>query len=196
MRKTKRSSLLFSFLAVIIGLSVTAILVHSESTCASVSTQKIKVIIELDEVNFLDQEPVIIKNRVMVPLRAVFQHKYVQAEVKWEPLNQSITATDRTGRKVVFKIGNHEYQIITRGEIETRYSDAVPVIENGRTLLPLRALAEAFNFQVDWSETKKRVEIKEKQGNSLSDRELMSPEEWAEYLKTGGQSVKDPCKYT
>lgn len=81
MRKTKRSSLLFSFLAVIIGLSVTAILVHSESTCASVSTQKIKVIIELDEVNFLDQEPVIIKNRVMVPLRAVFQHKYVQAEV-------------------------------------------------------------------------------------------------------------------
>lgn len=195
MRINKKSSLLFFLLIAVLGLSFMRIIFYSENTYGSVSTKGITVLIEKEQVKFPDQDPVIIQNRVMVPMRTVYQHKYVQAEVRWEPLNQSITAIDQTGRKVVFKIGKCNYQIITRGEIDEKYSDVAPVIENGRTLLPLRALAEAFNFQVDWIETEKRVELKEKPGNSPSDRELMAPEDWAEYLKTGRKPVAD-CKFT
>jgi hypothetical protein len=185
MRKTKRQALFFSLLLAVITLSFSAVVCHSETAYGSVDTQKIAVLIEEDQVNFIDQDPVIIQDRVMVPMRAVFQHKYVQAEVKWESLNQSITATDQTGRKVIFKIGNHNYQVINMGKTETKYSDVAPVIENNRTLLPLRVLSEALNFQVDWIGAERKVEINEKPGNSLGARKLMPPRQWEMYLKTG-----------
>jgi len=52
-------------------------------------------------------------------------------------------------------------------------------------LLPLRALSESLDFQVDWIDKERKVEITEKEGKN---RKLLSPERWQEYLKKGGKA--------
>jgi hypothetical protein len=120
----------------------------------------------------------------MVPIRAVFEHKFVQAEVSWDEEESTVTAKDRTGRTVILRIGDNNYRVRYRGEDEYKYTDVAPIIENGRTLLPLRAISESLNFQVDWMEKEKKVDIKEKYGYN---RKLLSPESWQTYLKKGGK---------
>jgi hypothetical protein len=46
-------------------------------------------------------------------------------------------------------------------------------------------LSESLDFKVDWIGEEKKVEIKEKPGNK---RKLLSSEEWAAYLKKGGNA--------
>jgi hypothetical protein len=152
----------------------------------SVEEQKeITVFVREDQVKFADQKPVIIGGRTMVPVRAVFEHKYVQAEVKWDAQNRTVTAEDRSGKKIVFRIGENNYRVEFKGSDEYKYADVAPVIENGRTLLPLRALSESLNFQVDWIEKERKVEIKEKPGCS---RQLLLHSQWEAYLKKGGKT--------
>ena len=146
--------------------------------------KEITVFVRKDQVEFPDQKPVIIMGRTMVPVRAVFEHKYVQAKVTWDAENRTVTAKDRSGKTIVFRIGENNYRVIYRGKEEYQYSDVAPVIQNGRTLLPLRALSESLNFQVDWLDQERKVELKEKTGYY---RELMPEAQWEKYLKNGGQ---------
>ncbi|MDD2402466.1 MAG: copper amine oxidase N-terminal domain-containing protein [Clostridia bacterium] len=145
----------------------------------------ITVFINQEQVIFPDQQPVIIRGRTMVPIRAVFEHKFVQAKVRWDEESRTVTATDKNNRKIVFRIdeNNYSYQ---HGidDTEYRYSDVAPIIENSRTLLPLRALSESLDFQVEWIDEERKVEITEKPG---SKRILMSPYQWELYLKNGGK---------
>jgi hypothetical protein len=144
-----------------------------------VEQKEITVFVRKDQVKFPDQKPVIIMGRTMVPVRAVFEHKYVQAKVIWDAENRTVTAKDRSGKTVIFRIGENNYRVIYRGKEEYQYSDVAPVIQNGRTLLPLRALSESLNFQVDWLDQERKVELKEKTGYY---RELMSEAQWEKYL--------------
>lgn len=143
---------------------------------------EVTVFINGKQVEFPDQKPIIIQGRTMVPIRAVFEHPDVQAEVKWNEEERTVTATDRSGKTIVFRIGENNYRVKTGLNEELKYSDVAPVIENSRTLLPLRALSESLDFQVDWIEDERKVEIKEKPGNK---RKLLSPEEWAAFLQGG-----------
>jgi hypothetical protein len=145
-------------------------------------TTEVTVFINGKQVEFPDQKPIIIQGRTMVPIRAVFEHPDVQAEVKWNEEERTVTATDRSGKTIVFRIGENNYRVKTGLNEELKYSDVAPVIENSRTLLPLRALSESLDFQVDWIEDERKVEIKEKPGNK---RKLLPPEEWAAYLRGG-----------
>jgi hypothetical protein len=147
--------------------------------------KEITVFVQEDQVMFPDQKPIIIGGRTMVPVRAVFEHKKVQAEVTWDAQNRTVTAEDRNGRVVVFRIGENDFRVEIKGinaREEYKYADVAPVIENGRTLLPLRALSEALEFQVDWIEAERKVEIKEK---SPRGRRLMPEDDWEEYLRKG-----------
>ncbi|HPS28553.1 MAG TPA: copper amine oxidase N-terminal domain-containing protein, partial [Candidatus Paceibacterota bacterium] len=55
------------------------------------------------------------------------------------------------GQKLVLTIGKNTAAL--NGKVVSIDSDprVVPTITNGRTLLPLRFVAEAFGFQVDWN---------------------------------------------
>ncbi|MGI6605489.1 MAG: copper amine oxidase N-terminal domain-containing protein [Peptococcia bacterium] len=141
---------------------------------------EVTVFINGKQVEFPDQKPIIIQGRTMVPLRAIFEHPDVQAEVKWNEEERTVTATDRAGKTIVFRIGENNFRVITGLIDDLKTSDVAPVIENNRTLLPLRALSEALDFKVDWIEGERKVEINEQPGNK---RKLLTPEEWAVYLK-------------
>ena len=63
------------------------------------------------------------------------------------------------GRNYIYlKIGNPEIDIC--GETQTLL--AAPVIENDRTLLPIRAVAEALGASVDWDGETKKITIAKK----------------------------------
>jgi hypothetical protein len=146
---------------------------------------EVTVFINGKQVDFPDQKAIIIQGRTMVPIRAVFEHPDIQAEVKWNEEERTVTATDRSGKTIVFRIGENNYRIKMGINEELKNSDVAPLIENSRTLLPLRALSESLDFKVDWIAEEKKVEINDKPG---SKRKLLSPEEWAAYLKQGGHA--------
>ena len=148
--------------------------------------KEVTVFINGEQVNFSDQKPIIIRGRTMVPMRAIFEHVDVQAEVKWNEVERTVTATDRSGKTIVFRINEENYRVQEKGkESDFKSTDVAPIIENGRTLLPLRALSESLDFKVDWVDKERKVEITEKEGKN---RRLLSPERWQEYLKKGGNA--------
>jgi hypothetical protein len=139
----------------------------------------ITVYINKEKVSFADQKPVMIQSRTMVPMRSVFEHPLVQAEVKWNANTKTIVATDRANRTVEFTIGETDYVVRDDKSFEVKKSDVAPVLVNGRTLLPLRALSEALKYEVIWTAEKRRVDLKDNGGYN---RNLMLPQSWAQYL--------------
>ncbi|MCL2416270.1 MAG: stalk domain-containing protein [Defluviitaleaceae bacterium] len=90
-----------------------------------------------------DVPPQMIDNRTMVPLRPIFEA--LGADIDWNGDTQTVTAT-RNGTVVVMQVGNPV--ITVDGNNVTL--DVAPVIIDGRTLVPARAVAESFGVSVDW----------------------------------------------
>jgi len=111
----------------------------------------IRVIYNLDTLVF-DQPPIIENNRVLVPLRVIFEA--LRADVNWNRETQSVTA-ERDGTIVVLQIGNPVMTI----DGESITLDAPPKIMNNRTLIPIRAVAEAFDADVTWDGANRVVTI-------------------------------------
>ena len=103
----------------------------------------------------LDVAPSIINSRTLVPLRAIFEA--VGGDVGWDPSTRQITIVSR-GQKLILTIGKNTASLNGKTVSIDSNPKVVPTITNGRTLLPLRFVAEAFGFQVDWNaETRKIV---------------------------------------
>ena len=56
---------------------------------------------------------------------------------------------------IVLQVGNPAFTV----NGETRYLDSPPIIKNGRTLVPIRAIVEALGGTVQWNPDEKRVDI-------------------------------------
>ncbi len=91
-----------------------------------------------------DQSPTIINGRTMVPLRKIFEE--IGATVVWNEADQSIVANkDNTTIKMQI---NNKIMTINEKQVEL---DVTPQIIGGRTLVPVRAISEAFDIVVDWN---------------------------------------------
>ena len=99
-----------------------------------------------------DVEPVLINNRTMVPLRAIFEE--LGAVVTWDSVNS--TAKGVLGATTVeITIGAN--QMYKNGE--AKELDSPATIMSSRTLVPVRAIAESFNCIVNWYAATQTVEI-------------------------------------
>lgn len=99
-----------------------------------------------------DQPPVIINGRTMVPLRAIFQA--LGAQVDWDGATRTVTAT-KGNTVIVLVIGS-----------PTAFKDGRPVtlaqpalLMAGRTMVPLRFIAESLGAVVNWDGTTQTVTI-------------------------------------
>jgi len=99
-----------------------------------------------------DVSPQIIDGRTMVPLRVVFEA--LDAEVNWLSDTQTITAT-RNHVTVAMQVG-HAVISVNGYDVEL---EVAPLIINGRTLVPFRAVAESFGVDVDWDDITQTVII-------------------------------------
>lgn len=91
-----------------------------------------------------DQKPVIVDERTLVPLRTIFEA--LGATVDWNGETQTVTST-RANTTVSLTIGS---DIMTKNDM-TYTLDVPAQIINERTLVPVRAIAEAFGSVVDWN---------------------------------------------
>ena len=135
------------------GFAAAAILASAVTMQAS--AQKIKVIYNGGELSF-DVSPKIENDRVMVPMRAVFEA--FGAKVKWDGETKTVTAKKKSDT-IELTVDSKEM----KKNDETVEADASPVIEDGRTLIPLRAVSELLELEVSWDEDTKTVEINEKE---------------------------------
>lgn len=99
-----------------------------------------------------DQEPINDSGRLLVPARAIFES--LGAEVEYDEATETVTANDGE-RTVVMQIDNPEMGNGT----EVFELEVSPQIVNGRTMVPLRAVSEAFDCSVEYVESLNRVVI-------------------------------------
>lgn len=123
---------------------------------------EIKVIKDGTEMEF-DSEPIIVNSRTLVPMRAIFES--YGANVSWNSETETVTA-ECGETKISMQIGNAD--MIINGEILEL--DAAPEIVRSRTMVPARAVSEAFGSQVEWDAENRIVVIRSKaEQNSVMD---------------------------
>ena len=115
---------------------------------AAYAADDIAVYIDGERIEF-DVEPQIINERTMVPMRKIFET--LGAEVEWVPEPQMIFAT-RGARCVLLQIGKSAIAVkdFATGEETKTELDIAPVIVDERTLVPVRAISEAYGMDVEW----------------------------------------------
>ena len=99
-----------------------------------------------------DQTPIIENGRTLVPLRAIFEA--LGAEVGWDGATQTVTAS-KADIQISLQIGSNKMHV--NDDIKTL--DVPAQLINSRTLVPVRAISEAFGCKVDWDGTTRTVII-------------------------------------
>ena len=98
----------------------------------------------------MDVAPFIENQRTFVPVR--FLAEAFGATADWVPKDAPVrTVTlSREGITITINIGSPEIAVVEAGVTRTVTADVAAFIRNGRTVLPFRAIAEAFGAEVDY----------------------------------------------
>ncbi len=132
-------------------ISVTLLLIMLiTTTCLATTQPSIKVVLNGEDLTF-DQPPVMRNNRVYVPIRIVSEK--LGATVEWNP-PYTVKINDSEDNLLI-RIGTYVYDYNNMPCI----GDAAPFIENGRTLVPVRLIAQTLNCDVDWNQETQTVII-------------------------------------
>ncbi|MDP4133671.1 MAG: carbohydrate-binding domain-containing protein [Bacillota bacterium] len=127
-------------------LSLTLIASYSLTAFAA---DKITVTLDGKELTF-DVSPQIINGRTMVPLRIIFEALGYSVTY-----NNGIINAAKDGSAIEMTVGSVNMKI---NGADVAF-DAAPVIIDGRTLVPVRAVAEGALTYVDWAADTKTVSI-------------------------------------
>lgn len=115
--------------------------------------KEVFVVVDGNTLTGLDMPPVIIDSRTLVPLRAIFEA--MGAEVRWNGDTQKITAVFDDGDEVIMYIDNKAGTV----NGNAFRMDVAPKIINDRTMVPVRAIAEAVGADVGWEDSTRTVTI-------------------------------------
>lgn len=147
----------------IICAALSALCVMGGATAMAEVTPK--VVVDGYEIVFEDQQPIIEEDRVLVPLRGVLEG--AGAIVKWYPDNQKVQIRSYNGWRITeFIINSNKmttYKLkqdlmgTDKNEIEL---DVPAKIVNDRTLIPLRAASDAFDYEITWDDETKTAYLK------------------------------------
>lgn len=105
----------------------------------------------------MDQAPVMANDRVLVGLRAIAEA--MGAKVSWnEEMRQVVV--HRGNRQVVMRIGSPQIQTWEAGQDPSHFTtDITPVLIGGRTMVPIRVLADGLGLKVNWDPTSWTVHL-------------------------------------
>lgn len=145
MKLIKKIMMLCLAFALVLSLNVVA------------SAKDIEVEINEKQLNF-DVPPSIISGRTMIPLR--FTLEELGATVDWN--NKTKVATARTDAYTLTVTLNSKTVVKTineTGEKQNVQMDVAPIVTNGRTLVPVRYMAELLGKAVIWDGTNRKVII-------------------------------------
>lgn len=129
-----------------------ACLVFTPGMANPAQAAEVKVVVD-GKALALDVQPVLEGNRVLVPLRAIFEA--LGAEVRWDGKTRTVTAIKGT-TSIKLAIGS---STALKGEAKVILDVPARVI-NGRTLVPLRFVSEALGADVEWNAAASTVTVK------------------------------------
>jgi len=109
----------------------------------------IRILID-NEAMRLDVDPIIQQGRVLVPFRALFEA--FGATVGWDAATNTVTG-QREGVSIVLVLNSRTARV---NNIEVTL-DVAPFATRGRTLVPLRFVAENLGADVSWDEATRTV---------------------------------------
>jgi len=105
----------------------------------------------------LDAAPQILRGRTFLPIRAVVEA--LGGSVGWEAATQTVSISLYNGH-VALRIGSSTAQVDgVSTPIDAADPKVVPVIVGGRTLLPVRFVAESLGCLVEWNAALKLVTV-------------------------------------
>lgn len=121
---------------------------------------KVRVYINCEEVQFPDAQPYIVAgdNRVVIPLRFIYENKDIQNTVRYITMQgqrQKVLLSENTDRALNFKVGVPS-ATSTQGEFPL---EIAPFLRQSRVYLPLRAYMDLLHNEVDWDADQKAVFI-------------------------------------
>lgn len=105
-----------------------------------------------NEILTFDQPPVIVNDRTLVPLRAIFEA--LGAEVNWDPDTRTVTAN----RGEVSLSLVVDTNILNKNGTDIEIDVPAQII-NDRTMVPTRAIGEALGASVNWNASTRTVLI-------------------------------------
>ena len=116
-----------------------------------IASTPVNVHINDTEIDF-DVKPIIYNGRTLVPMRKVFES--LGSVVTWDEPTKSVTAKkDET----VVNLTVDSYTMFVNGNPVAL--DIAPLFKDSRVLVPVRAIAEAFDYKVEWIPATQSVKI-------------------------------------
>lgn len=132
---------------------VLAALLLGNSLCLLVQADY-AVQVEVDGRNiWFDQEPIMENGRVLVPVRALAEA--LGAEVTWQGESQKVLSVKEDDR-LTLQIGSY----VMWKNWQAVQLDVAPKLVNDRTLVPVRAVSEGYDAQVDWDGAARKVIVR------------------------------------
>ena len=114
--------------------------------------ESINVYVDGSKVNFQNTEPIMVRDRVMVPLRGVFEQ--MGASVDWSERDQSVTCM-KGDQTIRISIGDPRAWVNDK----TVNLDQSAMLYRGTTMVPLRFVSESLGADVKWNEALQSVNI-------------------------------------
>lgn len=136
----------------LLGLLLLSSIIATPVLAQNINNSDIKIIINGNNLVF-EQPPIIENGRVLVPVRETFEA--LGAKLNWLSEVQSILAI-KDNKSISLAIGSNQMYINDETSIEL---DVPAKMVENRTLVPLRAVSEAFDTLVNWNEATKTATI-------------------------------------
>lgn len=150
-------------------------MIGSANLAFATDTDKITVKVNGEEI-ITDVAPVMENDRILLPMRAIFETLGCNVSYRENEGKQFVTAF-HGDRQVVLEIGKKEITV----DGETKALDVAAKIENDRTLVPVRAVSEAMDADVKWDGETNTAEVTTKQGEhkigSVTDEKVVKDED-------------------
>lgn len=150
---TERTMLLKKFLLFFMTYIILTLIPLASFAANGNQAQEIKVYVNDTRVQF-DVPPIVIQDRTMVPIRAVFEA--MGADVQWDNSTRTAIITKDMNR-VQVQLDNQ--RALVNGSVV--WMDVAATGINGRTLVPVRFISENLGLKVDWVNETKTVFINE-----------------------------------
>ncbi len=117
----------------------------------TIASEEIQIVLNGTEMTF-EQKPFIDDGTTLVPMRAIFEA--LDSTVEWDGETRSITSV-KEDITITMQIDSFEMSI---NDIKVTLEKS-PIIVDDFTFVPLRAVAESFNAEVNWDGEKRLITI-------------------------------------
>ena len=120
-------------------------------SCVAFADDEIKITLNGSYLT-MDQNPIIVDGRTLVPLRVIFEG--LGAKVSWDDATKTATGT-KDGKEIKITIDN----TVAKVDGKDVTLDVPAQIVNARTLVPVRFISESLGASVAWNGDTKTVTI-------------------------------------